>query len=197
LETLKYTITSSDYTNQQLELDKKELIDLLGGEEGVSVSLGRLRQIQKESISSSASSEVLLKESEAGIVSVEQEIVSLEQEIVLLKKEFDQLDAEKQKDLATVSGDQSVQALDLYTISLDSKKIINESNRDLIVADAEVKAAKKALSEVTGISSQTAIYAPFDGTISRKNVAIGQAVQSSTPIYDIVGSTRSNAVFIR
>lgn len=73
------------------------------------------------------------------------DIVSFEQEIVLLQKEYDQLDPEKKKDLAEIAGDQSVQSLDLYTISLDGKKIINESNRDLIVAEAEVKAAQKAL----------------------------------------------------
>ena len=190
MEALKYTITSSDYSNEQLEIDKKELIDLIGGEDGISVSLGKLRQIQKESISSVAESEVVLSQSDA-------DIVSFEQEIILLQKELKQLDSEKQKDLATINADQSVQALDLYTISLDSKKIINESNRDLIVADAEVKAAKNALSQVTGISSQSAIYAPFAGTISRKNVSIGQSVQTSTPLYDIVGNTKSSNTFIR
>lgn len=79
------------------------------------------------------------------MVQSDADIVSFEQEIVLLQKEYDQLDPEKKKDLAEIAGDQSVQSLDLYTISLDGKKIINESNRDLIVAEAEVKAAQKAL----------------------------------------------------
>jgi len=190
LEALKYTITSSDYLSEQLEIDKKELIDLIGGENGISVSLGKLRQIQKEAISSGAESQVVLSQSDA-------DIVSFEQEIILLQKALKQLDSEKERDLATINGDQSVQSLSLYTLSLDSKKIINESNRDLIVAEAEVQAAKNALSQVMGISSQTAIYAPFAGTISRKNVSIGQSVQTSAPLYDIVGNAKLNSTFIR
>lgn len=190
LTVVSATDITLSYPSTQLESDKKDLIALLGDDNGISVALNRIHQIQKEGVSLNASSEAQLAQSDA-------DIISFEQEIILLQKELAQLDSEKKKDLAGIAGDQSVQSLSLYTISLDSKKIINESNRDLIVADAEVKAAQKALWAVTGISSQSFIYAPFAGTISRKNVSIGQSVQTSTPIYDIVGNTKSNMVFIR
>ncbi len=35
LEVLSYAIVHSEYTNEQLEADKKTLIDLIGGENGV------------------------------------------------------------------------------------------------------------------------------------------------------------------
>lgn len=127
---------------------------------------------------------------EAGISQAEADIVSLDQQVILLGKEFDQLEAEKQKDLAATTGDQFVQSLDL-------QKMLNEAERDAIVADAEVLGNQRALSAVTTLSSKIPIFAPFNGVISRKNVTVGQAIESNIPIYDIVGDSRDGEVFIK
>lgn len=127
---------------------------------------------------------------EAGVSQAEADIVSLDQQVILLQKEFDQLDAEKQKDLATATGDQFVQSLDL-------QKMLNEAERDAITADAEVLGNQRALSAVTTLSTQIPVFAPFNGIISRKNVTVGQAIQGNTPIYDIVGDSKDGAVFIK
>ncbi len=190
LTVISATDVTLSYPSTRLESDKRDIIELLGSEDGVSVALNKIQQIQKESVSSNAGSESQFAQSKA-------DMVSLEQEIILLQKELAQLDTEKQKDLAAIAGDQSVQSLELYTLTLGSKQIINESNRDLIVAEAEARAAQKALSAVLGVSSQSPIYAQFSGTISRKNVTVGQSVQTSTPIYDIVGNTTVNIPFVR
>lgn len=75
--------------------------------------------------------------------------------------------------------------------------MLNEAERDAIIADAEVLGNQRALSAVTTLSSKIPIFAPFNGVISRKNVTVGQAIQSNTPIYDIVGDSRDGEVFIK
>lgn len=127
---------------------------------------------------------------EAGVSQAEADIVSLDQQVILLGKEFDQLDAEKQKDLATATGDQFVQSLDL-------QKMLNEAERDSITADAEVLGNQRALVAVTTLSTQIPVFAPFNGIISRKNVTVGQAIQGNTPIYDIVGDSKDGETFIK
>lgn len=183
LEVINYAVVTSDYTNEQLQDDKKTLIDLVGGESGIWVTLHKVQQIQKEAISTGALGE-------AGVSQAEADIVSLDQQVILLGKEFDQLDAEKQKDLATATGDQFVQSLDL-------QKMLNEAERDSITADAEVLGNQRALSAVMTLSTQIPIFAPFNGVISRKNVTVGQAIQGNTPIYDIVGDSKDGEVFIK
>ena len=183
LEVLNYAVTHSEYTSEQLQADKAILIDLLGSENGIGVIFHKVQQIQKEAISTGALGE-------AGVSQAEADIVSLDQQVILLGKEFDQLDAEKQKDLATATGDQFVQSLDL-------QKMLNEAERDAIIADAEVLGNQRALSAVSSISTRIPVFAPFNGIISRKNVAVGQNIQTNTPIYDIVGDSKDGEVFIK
>ncbi len=68
--------------------------------------------------------------------------------------------------------------------------MLNEAERDSIIADAELLGNQRALVAVTNLSSQIPVFAPFNGIISRKNVTVGQAIQSNTPIYDIVGNSK-------
>lgn len=145
--------------------------------------LHKTQQIEKEAISTGALGE-------AGVSQAEADIVSLDQQVILLQKEFEQLDAEKQKDLATATGDQFVQSLDL-------QKMLNEAERDAIIADAEVLGNQRALSAVTTLSTRIPIFAPFNGTISRKNVTVGQGIQTNIPVYDIVGDSKDGEVFIK
>lgn len=54
LTVVSATDITVNYSSTQLESDKKDLIDLLGDENGISVALNKIQQIQKESISTGA-----------------------------------------------------------------------------------------------------------------------------------------------
>lgn len=183
LEVLKFAISHENLSEAQLLANKKSLLELLSDEKWIAVLLYSSTQIQKEAISTAATGTALVSQAEA-------DILISEQQTLLLSKELDRLNAEKQRDFAQIKADQFSQWLDI-------QKMLNEARRDEIEAEAEMTAQQDALNTVQWLSTRIPIYAPFSWTISRKNVAIGQAIEPNTPLFDIVGHVEESAVFIR
>gem|GEM_PF-5399928 len=60
-----------------------------------------------------------------------------------------------------------------------------QAETDIIKAESELQANKEALSAITNATKSISVLAPFAGTISRKNVSIGQNIELTTPLFDI------------
>lgn len=110
--------------------------------------------------------------------------------MALLESERDLLEASKKKDYATLSGEQSLSSIDLEKLKIEAKA-------EQIGSENRVKALQNAIGIIQSTIKLSYAVAPFDGVISRKNVSIGQTVDVTTPLFDIVGKSDSLDLFVR
>ena len=110
--------------------------------------------------------------------------------MALLESERDLLEANKKKDYATLSGEQSLSSVDLEKLKIEARS-------EQIGSENRVRALQNALGAIQSTMKVSYAVAPFDGVISRKNVSIGQTVDVTTPIFDIAGKSESLDLFVR
>jgi len=181
---LSYSITHSEYGVEQMSEDTLLLIDAQNNDNyGVVTILSKYKELQQELWGSNALASW-------NIIQANVELAWLEQEIDLLSKEIDLLESEKKKDLANLNGDQSIQWLDI-------QQMVIQAETDIIKAESELQANKEALSAITNATKSISVLAPFAGTISRKNVSIGQNIELTTPLFDIAWNSTKSKPFVR
>lgn len=181
---LSYTIIYSGYSPEQLSEDTELLINAQNNENyGVGKLLSDYKELQQELLWSNAVASW-------NIIQANVELAWLEQEIALLNKEIELLENEKKKELADLEWDQSIQWLDI-------QQLVIQSQADIFKAEAELEANKQALSAIIGATKSISVVAPFAGTISRKNVSIGQNIELSTPLFDIAWNSTKSKSFVR
>ncbi len=178
------SIAYSEYTIDEISSDIASLINASSDKDtGITTILSSYKELQQEFIGSNAIASW-------GIIQSNADLAGIDQEIALLSKQIDLLDAEKQKELAELNGDQSIRWFDI-------QKLIIESEANVLKAKAELQANQNALWAIQSISKSVSVTAPFAGTISRKNIVIGQSIQANTPIFDIVGNSSNSKPFVR
>ncbi len=162
---------------------KKDILELLSWENGILILQSRLIELGKWVMSANATASGILSQANA-------DLIGLKQEMMLLESERDLLEANKKKDYATLSGEQSLSSVDLEKLKI-------EAYAEKIGAENRVKAFRNALGAIQSTMKISYAIAPFDGVISRKNVTIGQTVDVTTPIFDIAGKSDNLDLFVR
>ncbi len=162
---------------------KKDLLDLLSGTDGIIILQSQLIELTNGTRSASATASGVFSQANA-------DLIGLEQEMRLLESERDLLEANKKKDYAILSGEQSLSSVDLEKLKIEAKT-------EQIGAENRVKAFQNALGAIQSTMKISYAVAPFDGVISRKNVSIGQTVDVTTPLFDIAGKSESLDLFVR
>ncbi len=170
--------STSNYTD-----NKQELLSLLSGDNGIIILQSRLIEVEKWTLSANATASWTLSQANA-------DLIGLRQEMALLESERDLLTANKKKDYATLSGEQSLSSVDLEKLKIEAKA-------ELIGSENRVKAFQNALWAIQNTMKVSYAVAPFDGVISRKNVSIGQTVDVTTPLFDIAGKSDDLDLFVR
>ena len=170
--------STSNYTE-----NKQELLSLLSGDNGIIILQSRLIEIEKWTLSANATASWTLSQANA-------DLIGLRQEMALLESERDLLEANKKKDYATLSWEQSLSSVDLEKLKIEAKA-------EQIGSENRVKAFQNALWAIQNTMKVSYAVAPFDGVISRKNVSIGQTVDVTTPLFDIAGKSDDLDLFVR
>jgi multidrug efflux pump subunit AcrA (membrane-fusion protein) len=106
--------STSNYTE-----NKQELLSLLSGDNGIIILQSRLIEIEKWTLSANATASWTLSQANA-------DLIGIQQEMKLLESERDLLEANKKKDYATLSGEQSLSSVDLEKLKIEAKA---EANR--------------------------------------------------------------------
>lgn len=163
--------------------NKQELLSLLSGDNGILILQSRLIEIENGTLSANATASWTLSQANA-------DLIGLKQEMALLESERDLLEANKKKDYATLSGEQSLSSVDLEKLKIEARS-------EQIGSENRVRALQNALGAIQSTMKVSYAVAPFDGVISRKNVSIGQTVDVTTPIFDIAGKSESLDLFVR
>ncbi|MBX9808766.1 efflux RND transporter periplasmic adaptor subunit [Candidatus Gracilibacteria bacterium] len=176
-----FSIISANTDNYAI--NKKELLNLLSGTDGIIILQSQLIELTNGTRSASATASGVFSQANA-------DLIGLQQEMKLLESERDLLEANKQKDYATLSGEQSLSSVDLEKLKI-------EAQSEKIGAENRVKAFQNALGAIQNAMKISYAVAPFDGVISRKNVSIGQTVDVTTPLFDIAGKSESLDLFVR
>ena len=177
-----FSVLPSSVTDDY-EGKKKEVLNLLTGENGIIILQSKLIEIEKWVTSANAIASWSLSQANA-------DLIGLQQEMKLLESERDLLEANKKKDYATLSGEQSLSSVDLEKLKIEAKS-------EQIGSENRVKALQNALWAIQSTMKVSYAVAPFDGVISRKNVTIGQTVDVTTPLFDIAGKSKSLDLFVR
>lgn len=173
----------SPWAVSEYATNKKTMLELLSGDDGIIILESRLRELEKWVLWSSASASGELSQANA-------DLIGLKQELALLESEKSLLEANKQKDYATVSGEQSLASIDLERLKI-------EAQTEKIWAENQLKALQNALGAIQNSVRVSYVTAPFDGIISRKNVSIWQSVDVTTPIFDLAGEKKEKSLFVR
>lgn len=176
-----FSIISANTDNYAI--NKKELLNLLSGTDGIIILQSQLIELTNGTRSASATASGVFSQANADLIGVQQEMK-------LLESERDLLEANKQKDYATLSGEQSLSSVDLEKLKI-------EAQSEKIGAENRVKAFQNALWAIQNAMKISYAVAPFDGVISRKNVSIGQTVDVTTPLFDIAWKSESLDLFVR
>lgn len=176
-----FSIISANTDNYAI--NKKELLNLLSGTDGIIILQSQLIELTNGTRSASATASGVFSQANA-------DLIGLQQEMKLLESERDLLEANKQKDYATLSGEQSLSSVDLEKLKI-------EAQSEKIGAENRVKAFQNALWAIQNTMKISYAVAPFDGVISRKNVSIGQTVDVTTPLFDIAWKSESLDLFVR
>ena len=176
-----FAIISSNIANYATY--KKELLSLLSGTDGIIILQSQLIELTNGTMSASATASGVFSQANA-------DLIGLQQEMKLLESERDLLEANKKKDYATLSGEQSLSSVDLEKLKIEAKS-------EQIGSENRVKALQNALWAIQSTMKVSYAVAPFDGVISRKNVTIGQTVDVTTPLFDIAGKSESLDLFVR
>ncbi len=176
-----FSIISANTDNYAI--NKKELLNLLSGTDGIIILQSQLIELTNGTRSASATASGVFSQANA-------DLIGLQQEMKLLESERDLLEANKQKDYATLSGEQSLSSVDLEKLKI-------EAQSEKIGAENRVKAFQNALWAIQNAMKISYAVAPFDGVISRKNVSIGQTVDVTTPLFDIAWKSESLDLFVR
>ncbi|GAB0174623.1 MAG: hypothetical protein HHAS10_05020 [Candidatus Altimarinota bacterium] len=177
-----YAIIGPASTTNYTE-NKQELLSLLSGDNGILILQSRLIEIENGTLSANATASGTLSQANA-------DLIGLKQEMALLESERDLLEANKKKDYATLSGEQSLSSVDLEKLKIEARS-------EQIGSENRVRALQNALGAIQSTMKVSYAVAPFDGVISRKNVSIGQTVDVTTPIFDIAGKSESLDLFVR
>ena len=177
-----YAIISSNATGNYAD-NKKALLSLLSGDNGIIILQSRFIELQKWVLGVNATAWWELSQANA-------DLIGLQQELALLESGKSLLAANKQKDYAALDGEKSLASIDLEKIKIWAKT-------DQISAESRVKALKNGLGEIQNSVRVSYALAPFDGTISRKNVSIGQTIDITNPIFDIAWDNIRNLIFVR
>lgn len=176
-----FSIISANTDNYAI--NKKELLNLLSGTDGIIILQSQLIELTNGTRSASATASGVFSQANA-------DLIGIQQEMKLLESERDLLEANKQKDYATLSGEQSLSSVDLEKLKI-------EAQSEKIGAENRVKAFQNALWAIQNTMKISYAVAPFDGVISRKNVSIGQTVDVTTPLFDIAWKSESLDLFVR
>lgn len=176
-----FSIISANTDNYAI--NKKELLNLLSGTDGIIILQSQLIELTNGTRSASATASGVFSQANADLIGVQQEMK-------LLESERDLLEANKQKDYATLSGEQSLSSVDLEKLKI-------EAQSEKIGAENRVKAFQNALWAIQNAMKISYAVAHFDGVISRKNVSIGQTVDVTTPLFDIAGKSDDLDLFVR
>lgn len=163
--------------------NKQELLSLLSGDNGILILQSRLIEIENGTLSANATASWTLSQANA-------DLIGLKQEMALLESERDLLEANKKKDYATLSGEQSLSSVDLEKLKIEARS-------EQIGSENRVRALQNALGAIQSTMKVSYAVAPFDGIISRKNVSIGQTVDVTTPLFDIAGKSDDLDLFVR
>jgi hypothetical protein len=124
-----FSIISANTDNYAI--NKKELLNLLSGTDGIIILQSQLIELTNGTRSASATASGVFSQANA-------DLIGLQQEMKLLESERDLLEANKQKDYATLSGEQSLSSVDLEKLKI-------EAQSEKIGAENRVKAFQNAL----------------------------------------------------
>jgi hypothetical protein len=124
-----FSIISANTDNYAI--NKKELLNLLSGTDGIIILQSQLIELTNGTRSASAIASGVFSQANA-------DLIGLQQEMKLLESERDLLEANKQKDYATLSGEQSLSSVDLEKLKI-------EAQSEKIGAENRVKAFQNAL----------------------------------------------------
>jgi hypothetical protein len=124
-----FSIISANTDNYAI--NKKELLNLLSGTDGIIILQSQLIELTNGTRSASATASGALSQANA-------DLIGIQQEMKLLESERDLLEANKQKDYATLSGEQSLSSVDLEKLKI-------EAQSEKIGAENRVKAFQNAL----------------------------------------------------
>jgi hypothetical protein len=107
-----YAIISANTDNYAT--NKKNLLDLLSGTDGIIILQSQLIEIANGTRSASATASGVYSQASA-------DLIGLEQEMKLLESERSLLEANKKKDIASLDGDQAITQVDLEKIRIDAQ----------------------------------------------------------------------------
>lgn len=124
-----FSIISANTDNYAI--NKKELLNLLSGTDGIIILQSQLIELTNGTRSASATASGVFSQANA-------DLIGIQQEMKLLESERDLLEANKQKDYATLSGEQSLSSVDLEKLKI-------EAQSEKIGAENRVKAFQNAL----------------------------------------------------
>ena len=124
-----FAIISSNIANYATY--KKELLSLLSGTDGIIILQSQLIELTNGTMSASATASGVFSQANA-------DLIGLQQEMKLLESERDLLEANKKKDYATLSGEQSLSSVDLEKLKIEAKS-------EQIGSENRVKALQNAL----------------------------------------------------
>ncbi len=124
-----FAIISSNIANYATY--KKELLSLLSGTDGIIILQSQLIELTNGTMSASATASGVFSQANA-------DLIGLQQEMKLLESERDLLEANKKKDYATLSGEQSLSSVDLEKLKIEAKS-------EQIGSENRVKAFQNAL----------------------------------------------------
>jgi len=114
--------------------------------------------------------------------------------LVEKQQEFDQAVLDAKNDLL---GLQSNNQTELIKEKQSYDLMIAQAQGDLRIAQAQLKASQQAYNLFVTWWYNNSITAPFNGTITKRFLTVGQTVSAETPIFDLVDSSKWEEKFVR
>lgn len=182
---IKQEIDTLSLSLDQLELAKSKLAD-----EIISLQAGLNTEIlEKENNTLRERSEFEQQKNE-----IERDKKQIAMGLVEKQQEFDQAVLDAKNDLL---GLQSNNQTELIKEKQSYDLMIAQAQGDLRIAQAQLKASQQAYNLFVTWWYNNSITAPFNGTITKRFLTVGQTVSAETPIFDLVDSSKWEEKFVR
>lgn len=115
-------------------------------------------------------------------------------ELVQKQQDFDQAVLEAKNDLL---GLQSNNQTELIKEEQSYDLMIAQAQWELRIAQAQLKAAQQSYNLFVQWGYNNVITAPFNWTITKRFLTVGQTVTAETPVFDLVDSSKWDSKFVR
>lgn len=210
IEVLENTITKEMYSETMLASDKNMLIMAKTDDMNwliTNVNKYNEQVAMQEKEKSVGGTEVSNEEAMLEKMYAERKV--MEKDLIAMKAEKERMIAEtenmKTMQLSEITRMQSesdkmlVQdKADLQMAIVEADKMITEAQKMLIDWQTEVTAANESLRILESAWFSNEIKAPFDWTITKRNINVWEAIMANSPIFDIVSNDKKSwNVFVR